>query len=171
MPSPRHAVAALLPAAVLAIDPATLLDDNQMVQLDGLIRYPVVPQLGGSPFGKSTAALSKRQFDTGSTTQQIGTLYTINVNLGTPGQSVPVQFDTGSSELWVNPTCSASSDPAFCNAQPRFTSSTTLVDLHVQGQVLYGTGGAHFEYVQDYVGIGCKFSICSCSITWGEESS
>lgn len=147
--------AALLPAVALG---ATLAipDDNQMVQHDGLIRYPVIPKQGGPIFGKHSN-FTKRQIDTGSLAQRSGTLYTIEVTLGTPGQTVPVQFDTGSSELWVNPVCSKSTTPNFCNAQPRFTESSTLVDLGVQGQVTYGTGYTDFEYVADYVGIGCTF--------------
>ena len=146
-----YSVAALLPAVVLGA--SILPDDNRMVQEDGLIRYPVVPIQGAPLFGKH----SKRQIDTDSSIQQSGTLYTINLSLGTPGQTVPVQFDTGSSELWVNPVCSKSTTPDFCNAQPRFTDSATFVDLGVQGSVTYGTGYADFEYGTDYVGIGCKF--------------
>ncbi|KAL2018656.1 hypothetical protein VTK56DRAFT_491 [Thermocarpiscus australiensis] len=141
--------AAVLPAAVLGqgID---FPEDNRMVQQDGLIRYPITPRQGAPLFGKH----SKRQLETPTASQLSGTLYTIDLTLGTPGQTVPVQFDTGSSELWVNPVCSKSSTPDFCNAQPRFTNSTTLADLDQQGSVTYGTGFADFEYVSDYVSIG-----------------
>ncbi|KAH6848023.1 aspartic peptidase domain-containing protein [Chaetomium sp. MPI-CAGE-AT-0009] len=145
--------AALLPAAVLGAATLAIPDDNRMVQQDGLIRYPVIPKQGGPIFGKHSN-FTKRQIDTGSLSQRSGTLYTIEVTLGTPGQTVPVQFDTGSSELWVNPVCSKSTTPEFCNAQPRFTESSTLVDLDAQGHVTYGTGYADFEYIADYVGIG-----------------
>ncbi len=146
--------AALLPAAVLGSG-ILIADDNRMVQQDGLIRYPIIPQEGGLLFGKHSN-VTKRQLGTDSQIQRSGTLYTIELTLGTPGQTVPVQFDTGSSELWVNPTCSQSTTPEFCNAQPRFTSSSSLVDYGVQGSVTYGTGYANFEYVGDYVSIGCK---------------
>lgn len=146
--------AALLPVAVLGSG-LLIPDDNRMVQQAGLIRYPVTAQEGGPIFGKHSN-ITKRQIGTDSLAQRSGTLYTINLVLGTPGQTVPVQFDTGSSELWVNPVCSKSTTPAFCSSQPRFTASSTLVDYGVQGSVTYGTGYADFEYVGDYVGIGCK---------------
>lgn len=150
--------AALFPVAALASG-LLIPDDNRMVQQDGMIRYPVIAQEGGPLFGKHSN-ITKRQIGTDSIAQRSGTLYTVNLVLGTPGQSVPVQFDTGSSELWVNPVCSKSTTPAFCQAQQRFTSSSTLVNLGVEGSVKYGTGYADFTYVSDYVGIGCK------SVVW-----
>ncbi|KAK3304875.1 aspartic peptidase domain-containing protein [Chaetomium strumarium] len=151
-----YAVAALLPAAVLGSGSGPFdfdFDDNRMVQQDGLIRYPVIPKTGAPLFGKHTN-FTKRQVDTDSFARLSGTLYTIELTLGTPGQKVPVNFDTGSSELWVNPVCAQSTTPDFCNAQPRFTESSTLVDLGVTGGVTYGTGYADFYYVSDYVAIG-----------------
>lgn len=147
----RLAAAALLPMAVLG-SRFNIPDDNRMVQEDGLIRFPIVPKEGGSPFGKH----SKRQISSDTFSSRSGTAYIIELTFGTPGQTVPVQFDTGSSELWVNPVCSKSTTPDFCNAQPRFTFSTSSVDLGVQGSVTYGTGYADFEYMADYVAIGCK---------------
>jgi hypothetical protein len=160
--------AALLPAAVLASG-LRIPDDNRMVQQDGLIRFPVTAQEGGPLFGKHSN-ITKRQIGTDSLAQRSGTLYTIDLVLGTPGQTVPVQFDTGSSELWVNPDCSKSTTPAFCSAQPRFTTSTTLQNLGVQGSVTYGTGYAHFTYFSDYVGIGCKLIDLAHEFTTGIRS-
>ncbi|AEO71929.1 uncharacterized protein THITE_2097958 [Thermothielavioides terrestris NRRL 8126] len=156
MPSLFQVVAALLPAAVLASGLDAGLDDNRLVQLDGLIRYPIVPQRGGSLFGKHFDVV-KRQIGTGTTTQRSGTFYTINLSFGTPGQSVPVQFDTGSFELWVNPVCSQAGGEEsvdFCNAQPRFTSSSTFIDLHQNGSAKYGKGSVQFQYIADYVSVG-----------------
>jgi hypothetical protein len=150
----RYTAAALLPVAVLGSG-LVIPDDNRMVQEDGLIRFPVIPQTGAPLFGKHSNH-TKRQIATDSLAQRSGTLYTIELTLGTPGQTVPVHFDTGSNELWVNPVCSKSTTPEFCNAQPRFTESTTIEDLDQQGHITYGTGYADFEYVADYVSIGCK---------------
>ncbi|KAL2139257.1 hypothetical protein VTI28DRAFT_5444 [Corynascus sepedonium] len=144
--------AALLPVAVLGLGLA-IPEDNRMVQQGGLIRYPIIPQQGNVLFGKHSN-FTKRQTDTGISGQRSGTIYTIELTLGTPGQKVPVQFDTGSAELWVNPVCSQSNTPEYCAAQPRFTESSTLVELDQQGNVVYGTGYANFEYVADYVAVG-----------------
>ena len=157
MRSALLSLAAVLPAAVFAHDHDHVIpDEDGIVEGEGFVRYPVTALQGAPLFGKHT----KRQEEVGSLAGQSGTLYTINLILGTPGQSVPVQFDTGSSELWVNPVCSKSTTPAYCSAQPRFTTSTTLVDLGVQGHVTYGTGYADFEYVTDYIGIGGMFAMC-----------
>ncbi|KAK1753950.1 aspartic peptidase domain-containing protein [Echria macrotheca] len=135
-------------AALLRV--AVALVDDGVIQQDGIIRFPVTARAGNTVFGRH----SKRQTEVDSTGQLSGTLYTIPITLGTPGQTVPVQIDTGSSELWVNPICSQANDPAFCAAQPRFTLSTTLVDYGVQGSYTYGSGYADWEYVGDYVRIG-----------------
>ncbi|AEO62142.1 hypothetical protein MYCTH_2313164 [Thermothelomyces thermophilus ATCC 42464] len=144
--------AALLPVAVLGAG-LSVPEDNRMVQQDGLLRYPLMPRLGNLLFGKH-ANITRRQIDTGIFDPLSGTLYTIELTLGTPGQTVPVQFDTGSDMLWVNPVCSKAAEPEFCAAQPRFTDSSTLVDFGEQGNITYGTGYAYYEYVADYVAIG-----------------
>lgn len=144
MSSSLRLLAAALPAMAVALD-------TSVIQEPGLIRFPVTATQGSSIFG----TLAKRQVDTASFGARSGTLYTINVVLGTPGQTVPVQFDTGSSEMWVNPTCSQASNMAFCLAQPRFTYSNSLVDFGVTGAVTYPTGGyANFQYIGDFVRIG-----------------
>src|SRR6187431_713609 len=62
--------------------------------------------------------------------------YMVELNIGTPPQTVRVQLDTGSDELWVNPDCTAVSNPRnaeFCRSVGHFdpSASSTLVD---QGQ-------------------------------------
>ncbi len=132
-------------------------DDNQMVRLDGIIRYPIIPREGDSN-------VTKRQIPTDTVSQLLGTLYTIEISLGTPPQTVPVQFDTGSSELWVNPVCSRSIYRNLCETSPRFTpsDSSTLSELGSQGEADYtfrqGTY-ARFDYVRDDVVIGGKLPI------------
>lgn len=144
--------ATLLPLAVL---PAALAGD--VIHSDGLIRYALTPLKGAPLAGKN----AKRQLAADSVGKRSGTVYTINLTFGTPGQPVPVLIDTGSSELWANPTCSRSADPAFCQTQTRFTYSTTLVDLGTTGHVDYASGpgrqgSVDFVYVADYVGVGCR---------------
>ncbi|KAK5659806.1 hypothetical protein OQA88_1018 [Cercophora sp. LCS_1] len=144
MPSPWLVglLAAALPTAVLAVP-------DDVVSQDGFIRFPIVPR------GDVAANHTKRQLDVGSKVHQT-TYYTINLKLGNFAQSVPFLIDTFSSETWANPTCSKSADPSFCQSQPRFTSSGSLVDYGVQGSVTYAEGYVNFEYVGDYVGVGCK---------------
>lgn len=144
---------ALLAAATLGAG-LIIPDDNKMAQKDGLIRYPIIPKQGGPLYGRHFN-MTKRQVGTDSLAHDSGAFYTIDLVLGTPGQTVPVMFDTGSAELWVNPVCAESNAPEFCDAQPRFTNSTTVVDLGEQGSIRYGAGFASFEYVSDYVAIGC----------------
>lgn len=149
--------ATLLPLSV--IPAAGLAWASDVSQPDGVVRYTLTPQRGAPLAGRR----ARRQLATESIGQRSGTVYTINLVLGTPGQTVPVLVDTGSSELWVNPVCSKSLDPAFCNAQARFTTSNTLVQYGVQGSITWdhgigGSGYADFNYVGDYVGVGGRSS-------------
>lgn len=141
-------VGAVLPAAALALS-----SDTNVVQQHGLIRFPVIPQAQSVP--AVAANNTRRQITLGSTVHQ-STYYTIPLVFGTPGQSVPVLIDTGSSELWANPTCSKSGNPTLCASQQRFTYSTTLVDLGALGSINYRSGYASFVYVSDYVGVGSE---------------
>jgi hypothetical protein len=103
----------------------------------------------------------KRQDEVPLKDQLTGTLYTIELAIGTPAQPVVVIIDTGSSELWVNPTCSTAGSTvttAFCNSLPVFNTktSTSLKDLQATGRIDYGKGGVDLEYYTDYVSVGCK---------------
>ncbi|KAK4460059.1 putative aspartyl protease precursor [Cladorrhinum samala] len=134
----------VLPAAVLAgSDPVTV--------SKGIVRYGVTAQQAGD-------SLTKRQLGTGAAAQRGGSLYTVQVKFGTPGQWVPIQIDTSTAEMWANPTCGNSADRSFCQAQPRFTYSTTLTDLGTVGQAVTRSptadGSANFVYVADYIGVG-----------------
>ncbi|KAH6887104.1 aspartic peptidase domain-containing protein [Thelonectria olida] len=125
-------------------------DDNRLVQEPGLIRFPL-RVTEGAPI---LTNITKRQNDVDLKSQKTGNFYSIDLVLGTPGQKVSVNFDTGSSELWVNPICSKSNDPDFCNSFGRFTQSSSFASLGVQGSVTYGTGYVDFDYGYDYVALG-----------------
>ncbi|KAK4229253.1 aspartic peptidase domain-containing protein [Podospora fimiseda] len=120
--------------SLLTVLPAAVLASTDgAVYANGIVRYDITPKRDGS-------------------------LYTIPLKLGTPGQSVPFKIDTGKSETWANPRCTSSVDPAFCQTQQRFTMSSTLIDLGVQGSALtregISDGYVSFQYVADYVGVG-----------------
>jgi Eukaryotic aspartyl protease len=72
-----------------------------------------------------------------------------------------VAIDTGSSDTWVNPTCSTSDTPAqiaLCNSLPRFVpgSSSTLKDTGLPMNLAYGRGAAQGEYFKDTLVLGGK---------------
>ncbi|KAM5342114.1 hypothetical protein ACJ41O_015145 [Fusarium nematophilum] len=133
-------LAAVAPALTLA------LDDTQ----EGILRFPLTVSTG-APINKN---LTKRQNEVALESQQTGFFYSIDLELGTPGQQVSVNFDTGSAELWVNPVCANAQNPEFCESFGHFGESSTFVDLKTEGSVVYGTGYANFKYGYDYVGVG-----------------
>lgn len=84
--------------------------------------------------------------------------YMIELDLGTPAQTVKVIVDTGSSELWVNPDCdTASSLPqqSECLANDYFNveKSSTIVVSNRGKTLRYGLGDATIRYVTDNVGL------------------
>jgi hypothetical protein len=82
------------------------------------------------------------------------------VTIGSNSQPVAVQLDTGSIELWVNPNCSASQIPSYCDSLPRYdpTTSTSAVE-HPNDvfQVTYGSGSVGGKYYEDTVAAGPAF--------------
>lgn len=113
---------------------------------------------GVSGWGKIRRARSKRQDAAPLENQQTGTSYTIDIEIGTPPQPVTLILDTGSSELWVNPTCATSGQPEYCESFPQFdyTSSSTINDTGYSNMLVYGKGNVTIEYVTDVVSVGCK---------------
>lgn len=127
-------------------------NQRRVIQQPGLIRFPIT--VSEAPAG--TYRRLRRQNNADLTSQSTGFFYTIDLVIGTPGQAVPVNFDTGSWELWVNPSCANTSETAICESLPRFTGSTTLVDTNRTGQIAYGAGYAKFKYMYDYISVGGK---------------
>lgn len=75
------------------------------------------------------------------------------MSIGTPPQPVFVQLDTGSFELWVNPTCTDldSSDERFCEQIGSYETgqSSTVQELGTSKTLEYGIGVANISYVKD----------------------
>ncbi|KAK7706807.1 hypothetical protein SLS63_013893 [Diaporthe eres] len=95
--------------------------------------------------------------------QQYGTGYTIDIEVGTPPQTVTVLVDTGSANLWVNPTCETSGQQKYCESFPQFNvdDSSSIADTSFGQLLSYGKGNASVEYVTDNIGIGFLDSMVS----------
>lgn len=101
--------------------------------------------------------------------------YYAQLNIGSPAQPVYVQLDTGSFELWVNPTCSTldTSDQQFCNAVGFYdtTKSSTAVNMQTTKTLNYGIGSANITYFKDSIALpgaatamtGVQFGVATSS--------
>ena len=90
------------------------------------------------------------------------------VRVGSPAQEITVIFDTGSDELWVNPSCDNSDseiaiDACHENGHYFPNRSSTANDLDEAFSIIYGSGSAYGEYFTDNVRVGGK-SISSASV-------
>ena len=97
---------------------------------------------------------SKREVDIGITKQWGGWFYTVDITIGTPGVTIPVLFDTGSPDLWVNPVCKNATNPGYCEKLPHYLESSTFVDLETRGSKNYGDSWVKFRWLQDTVTVG-----------------
>ncbi|CAG7555263.1 unnamed protein product [Fusarium equiseti] len=141
-------LAVAAPAIATAVNvPNVPVSDNTP---EGMVRFPLKVSTGG-PVVKG---ITKRQNEVLLESQQNGFFYSIDVTLGTPGDKVTVNLDTGSAELWVNPVCEKAQQPQFCANFGHFGESSTFVDLNTTGGVVYGTGYAYWNYGYDHVVIG-----------------
>jgi hypothetical protein len=113
----------------------------------GIIRYPVTAQRRGPD-------ISKRQAGSGISNVEHGFFYTIDLVIGTPGEKVSVVFDTGSTELWVNPICAKSSQPELCAKYARYGHSSSAQALGTTANMTYGTGWAYCDGYSDFVSVG-----------------
>lgn len=100
----------------------------------------------------------KRQATLDIGNEETGTVYIVDLEIGTPSQNISVVLDTGSEKLWVNAECDTSGQPDYCESFPQFdyTKSSTLSDTGIPDYLAYGKGEVLIEYVTDVVGIGCK---------------
>ncbi|KAM0816727.1 putative Peptidase A1 domain-containing protein [Seiridium cardinale] len=87
---------------------------------------------------------------------QAGVVYIMEIDIGTPRQTVKVIVDTGSWELFINPNCARAADEEFCAEAGHYnpTASSTARDLSSRYYVSFGTGGYVGDYFSDTLWFG-----------------
>lgn len=127
---------------------------------DGCIHFQIVHSTNTQHFAKRAVELSLAN--------RSDVAYYAKLDFGNPPQAQYVQLDTGSFELWVNPTCSAAGglstgDASFCQAVGHFdtASSTTFTSLDVGKQLRYGIGSANITYAKDDISLPGTSSVLS----------
>ncbi|KAK4167119.1 aspartic peptidase domain-containing protein [Cladorrhinum sp. PSN259] len=112
------------------------------------LSFPVIQKKTIRPLGKRDNTVSL---------ENVSTLtYLIRLQIGTPPQPVEIILDTGSFELWVDPTCStaATKDQSLeCSLAGTYNPelSLTYVDKNVSSKMTYGKGGVEFQYAADSI--------------------
>ncbi|KAH8897164.1 acid protease, partial [Thozetella sp. PMI_491] len=108
---------------------------------------------------QQTKSLGRRNVD--ATLFNISVVsYLIELDIGTPAQTLRVAVDTGSDELWVNPDCSSStlvrSQVQECqeNGSYKPGSSSTATVFSNSSEIQYGSGFVEFDYVVDTIAVG-----------------
>ncbi len=104
--------------------------------------------------------LRRRQEEVDVINQNTGTSYAIEIGIGTPAQTLTLILDTGSPDLWVNPTCETTYKPSECAQYAQFDwkKSSTLQTTGYADILAYGKGNATIEYVADTITIGCMLT-------------
>ncbi|KAI0417000.1 aspartic peptidase domain-containing protein [Xylaria grammica] len=120
------------------------------------VKLPVVHSTNRQVFTK--VYQDKRAIATVPLAKRADVAYYAKLNIGTPPQSVFVQLDTGSFELWVNPNCTTllgAFDVRFCRAVGHYdsSSSSSSIELTEVKTLRYGIGSANIQYVVDNIGL------------------
>lgn len=95
------------------------------------------------------------------------------VEIGTPPQYQFLQLDTGSSDTWVNPTCSGAQDPTLCNSYPAWNvgKSSTWQDTQDPIDSVYGSGSVQGEYLTDDFILGADTTISQQQFGYAFQST
>ncbi|KAK3291266.1 aspartic peptidase domain-containing protein [Chaetomium fimeti] len=139
------AASLLTPAAAAASEPNRIVTRG-----DGIIRSPVRPIAGSGP------NLRARQNEVEVLNQRSGTRYGVEIEIGTPPQTLTLILDTGSPNTWINPVCETANLPADCRefAQFDYEKSSSLNVTDNVDVLRYGIGNATIQYVYETVSIG-----------------
>lgn len=123
----------------------------------GFLKRPVTAHQNDATLSESLNIL-RRQSTEDISNQQYGSAYTIDIEVGTPPQTITVLVDTGSSNLWLNPTCETSGQQKYCESFPQFNynESSSLEDTSFAQLLSYGKGNASVEFVTDNILFGCE---------------
>ncbi|KAK4458151.1 putative aspartic-type endopeptidase opsB [Cladorrhinum samala] len=146
----------LFAAALLGSGPASAAPEapearsSLVIRGDGFVRSPV------NAIQPERPKLRIRQNEVAIENQDAGTIYTIDVEVGTPPQSVTLILDTGSPDTWVNPSCEFVSSSRDCDSFRRYdhTKSRSINATRYVDHLLYGSGNATVQYVRETVKIG-----------------
>lgn len=164
----RSLVAASLLSSVYASpSPANIYERDNT---DGFVAFPVQ-----AIDRTSQPSLRRRQAASPLANEFTGLLYQITLSIGSDSQNVTVQLDTGSSELWVNPDCTAAPTvelQSFCESLPRYNpaTSTSSNNLGDNFDLQYGKGEAVGVYYTDNIKVGSstikgqQFGVASDSV-------
>lgn len=104
-------------------------------------------------------ARRETELDTDTTVFNYSSIsYLVELDLGSPAQTVKVVVDTGSSELWVNPDCSnAASIPqqmeCIDNGSYNPSDSKSANVTRLGAELRYGLGDAEIRYVRDQIAL------------------
>ncbi|KAI1296951.1 aspartic peptidase domain-containing protein [Xylaria venustula] len=128
--------------------------------------------------GIATPSIAKRFFKA-EVLGVFGAAYLAELTIGTSkdgtNQVIDVLIDTGSFELWVNPVCSASNMPEFCEVFGHYdpARSSTSHKVNSQFQIKYGSGQVAGDYYKDDIYIsgvkidGQQFGVANSSeLVW-----
>lgn len=121
--------------------------------------------------------LRKRDDDTSAEILNMtSTSYLIELDLGSPAQTVKVALDTGSSELWLNPNCATAGNGAqerICNDHGHYSPSRsdTSQISQTQNTITYGKGEVQLQYVADTIQVpGTDINLNNVIFGYGLDS-
>lgn len=125
-----------------------------------VLSFPVSQSRHDEPQPQSNRLLPRQSdLDTDTKVYNYSSIsYLLELDLGTPPQTVKVVIDTGSSELWVNPDCSnAASLPqqmeCVDNGDYHVSASDSVEVSKVEAELRYGLGDAIIRYVRDDIAL------------------